>query len=192
MAGLVLREPAQRSATMPVGRRLLSIFSGSAGNLVEWYDWYVYSSFAIYFAGAFFPRGDRTAQLLNTAGVFALGFLMRPIGGWLFGWRADRHGRRRAVMGSVFLVLRQRVLLTERQLHEGGWRIPFVIGALCAVVAAALRRGMSESEAFTAVDASRRDSSLRRLLAHPREVLTVLGLTMGGTLSFYTRRSTPS
>src|SRR3546814_10247163 len=74
--------------------RIRSIFSGSIGNLVEWYDWYVYSAFSLYFAKAFFPEGDRTTQLLNTAAVFAIGFLMRPIGGWLLGWYADRHGRK--------------------------------------------------------------------------------------------------
>lgn len=63
-----------------VRRRLRSIFSGSVGNLVEWYDWYVYSAFALYFAKSFFPKGDQTAQLLNTAAVFAVGFLARPVG----------------------------------------------------------------------------------------------------------------
>ncbi len=245
-------------------RRLLAIFSGSAGNLIEWYDWYAYSSFAIYFAGAFFPRADRTAQLLNTAGVFALGFLMRPIGGWLFGWWADRHGRRRALLGSVLLmclgslliaatpdylhiglaapallvlarllqglsvggeygtsatylsevasvrhrgfyssfqyvtlilgqllalavlVVLQHFLLSERQLQVWGWRIPFAIGALAAVAAAGLRRTMPESQVFETLPAQARRSPMRQLLQHPREVLTVVGLTMGGTLSFYT------
>ena len=62
------------------GRRLRSILGGAAGNLVEWYDWYAYSAFALYFAGAFFPKADQTAQLLNTAAVFAVGFVMRPVG----------------------------------------------------------------------------------------------------------------
>jgi MHS family alpha-ketoglutarate permease-like MFS transporter len=254
------------SPPLTVARRLLSIFSGSAGNLVEWYDWYVYSSFSIYFAKTFFPGGDRTAQLLNTAGVFALGFVVRPLGGWLLGWYADRRGRKAALTGSVLLMclgslliavtpgyatiglaapmllvfsrllqglsvggeygtsatylseiattsrrgfyssfqyvtlimgqllalgvllLLQHVFLTEQQLNDWGWRIPFVIGALCAIVAALLRRGMEESAAFVAVAASnqRPRSLMSRLLEHPREVLTVLGLTMGGTLSFYT------
>ena len=60
--------------------RLKSILGGSAGNLVEWFDWYVYSAFGLYFAPHFFPKGDPTAQLLNTAAVFAVGFIMRPIG----------------------------------------------------------------------------------------------------------------
>jgi MFS transporter, MHS family, alpha-ketoglutarate permease len=245
-------------------RRLLSIFSGSVGNLVEWYDWYVYSSFSIYFARSFFPSGDPTAQLLNTAGIFALGFLIRPVGGWLLGWYADRRGRKQALTGSVLLmclgslliavtpgyaqiglaapalllfarllqglsvggeygasatylseiatssrrgfyssfqyvtlimgqllalgvlILLQQVFLSERQLHEWGWRIPFAIGACCAIIAGVLRRSMDESAAFVAV-AGRKDAGpIRNLLQHPRQVLTVLGLTMGGTLSFYT------
>jgi len=66
-------------------RRLTNIVGGSAGNLVEWFDWYVYSAFALYFAPVFFPKGDTTAQLLNTAAVFAVGFVMRPIGAWVMG-----------------------------------------------------------------------------------------------------------
>ena len=62
-------------------RRLRSIVGGSLGNLIEWYDWYVYAAFSLYFAKSFFPTGDGTAQLLNTAAVFAVGFLVRPIGG---------------------------------------------------------------------------------------------------------------
>ena len=89
---------------MNTRQRLRSIFSGSVGNLVEWYDWYVYAAFSLYFAKAFFPQGDRTAQLLNTAAVFAVGFLMRPIGGWLMGLWADRHGRKSALMLSVTLM----------------------------------------------------------------------------------------
>ena len=55
-----------------VPHRLRSIFSGSVGNLVEWYDWYAYAAFSLYFAKAFFPKGDDTAQLLNTAAIFAM------------------------------------------------------------------------------------------------------------------------
>ena len=78
-----------------------NVIRGSLGNLIEWYDWYAYAAFSIYFAGVFFPSGNPTAQLLNTAGIFAVGFLMRPIGGWLFGRYADRYGRRAALTLSV-------------------------------------------------------------------------------------------
>ncbi|NTZ08257.1 MFS family transporter [Burkholderia metallica] len=85
-------------------RRVLAIVGASSGNLVEWFDFYIYSFCALYFAPAFFPSGNTTTQLLNTAGVFAAGFLMRPIGGWLFGRIADRHGRRAAMMISVLMM----------------------------------------------------------------------------------------
>lgn len=244
--------------------RLRSIFSGSVGNLVEWYDWYVYAAFSVYFAGAFFPRGNLTAQLLNTAGIFAVGFLVRPIGGWLLGWYADRNGRKAALVLSVLmmcagsllialtpgyesigpaapalliaarllqglsvggeygtsatylsemavpgrrglyssfqyvtlimgqllalgvLLLLQHVFLSDQQLREWGWRIPFVIGALCAVIALFLRRSMDESVVFTGSKVARQRGTIKLLLQHPREIAIVFGLTMGGTVSFYT------
>jgi MHS family alpha-ketoglutarate permease-like MFS transporter len=242
--------------------RLRSIFGGSVGNLVEWYDWYVYSAFSLYFAKSFFPPGSQTAALLNAAAVFAAGFLMRPIGGWIMGRYADRHGRRAALTASVLLMcagslaiavtpgyarigaaaptllvaarllqglsvggeygasatylsemagarrrgfyssfqyvtlimgqllalgvllVLQRVLTTP-QLEAWGWRIPFAIGALCAVVALWLRRGLDETAAFRAAPAPPR-AAVRALLAHPRQVATVVGLTAGGTVAFYT------
>ncbi|WP_174275116.1 MFS transporter [Sphingomonas bacterium] len=81
--------------------RVRSILGGAAGNLVEWFDWYVYSAFSLYFAPVFFPGGDPAAQFLKTASVFWVGFLMRPVGGWLLGRIGDRHGRRTALALSV-------------------------------------------------------------------------------------------
>ncbi|MCG7374629.1 MFS transporter [Pseudomonas luteola] len=245
-------------------QRIKSIFSGSVGNLVEWYDWYVYAAFSLYFAKAFFPQGDLTAQLLNTAAIFAVGFLMRPIGGWLMGVYADKKGRKAALMLSVvmmcggsliialtpsyatigvaapvLLVLARllqglsvggeygtsatylsematkerrgffssfqyvtlisgqlialavliilQLTLTNEQLESWGWRIPFLIGAACAVTALYLRRGMEETSSFKKKDESVvQESLMRTLMRHPKELLTVVGLTMGGTLAFYT------
>ncbi|MDB4933475.1 MAG: kgtP [Labilithrix sp.] len=84
--------------------RVRSMLAGSAGNLVEWYDWYVYSAFSLYFAPKFFPSSDPTAELLGAAAVFAVGFLMRPLGAWLMGIYADRHGRKAALTLSVLLM----------------------------------------------------------------------------------------
>lgn len=258
----------ETSRALSPAQRLRSIFSGSVGNLVEWYDWYVYAAFSLYFAKVFFPKGDLTSQLLNTAAIFAVGFLMRPLGGWLLGRYADRHGRKAALMLSVLLmcggsliitftpgyatigifapillvlarllqglsvggeygtsatylsematrehrgfwssfqyvtlvmghllallvlILLQRVFLTDEQLREWGWRIPFAIGAMAAVVALWLRRNMVESESFSrsreAGDPGKKQGTLRALMQHPRAVFTVIGLTMGGTLAFYT------
>src|SRR3974390_2290496 len=85
-------------------RRIKAIFIGSAGNLVEWYDFYAYAAFALYFAGAFFPNTDPVVQQLNAALLFAAGFIVRPLGGWLFGYMADHHGRRGALMLSVAMM----------------------------------------------------------------------------------------
>ena len=87
-----------KEATGSPRRRLRNIVGGSAGNLVEWFDWYVYSAFALYFAPVFFPKGDPTAQLLNTAAIFAVGFVMRPIGAWAMGVYADHRGRKAGLM----------------------------------------------------------------------------------------------
>ncbi len=218
----------------------------------------------------FFPDGDRTSQLLKTAAIFAVGFLMRPLGGWLLGRYADRHGRKAALLLSVLmmcagsliitftpgyasigvaapallvfarllqglsvggeygtsatylsematrehrgfwssfqyvtlvlghllalgvLIALQQVFLTDAQLREWGWRIPFAIGALAAISAVWLRRNMLETESFERSESTRaarhqaRQGTLRALMQHPRAVLTVIGLTMGGTLAFYT------
>ena len=85
-------------------RRLKAIVGGSTGNLVEWFDWYVYAAFALYFAQHFFPEGDQTAQLLSSAAVFAVGFLMRPIGAWIMGIYSDRKGRKAGLALSVTLM----------------------------------------------------------------------------------------
>lgn len=244
--------------------RIKSIIGGSLGNLVEWYDWYVYSFCSLYFADAFFPSGNQTVQLLNTAGVFAIGFLMRPIGGWLMGTYADRNGRKKALTFSVLLmslgslliavvpgyrhigiaapillviariiqglsvggeygtsatylsemaakkhrgfysslqyvtlimgqlvaagvlVLLQNIFLTEPQLHSWGWRIPFAIGAVLAITVMYLRRSMDEPVVFLKNKEKRDSGTLKSLAKHPKAVLTVIGLTLGGTVAFYT------
>ncbi|HDR8105867.1 MFS transporter [Bacillus cereus] len=242
-----------------------NIFKGSVGNLIEWYDWYVYSAFAVYFSAEFFPKGDPTSQLLNTAAIFAVGFLMRPIGSLLMGRYADRHGRRAAltlsitvmaggsliiactpsyesigIMAPIILVLARLLqglslggeygtsatylsemassgrrgfyssfqyvtlvagqmvalgvqivlqqLLSEPDMKAWGWRIPFIIGAMGAVAVLWLRRTMDESEQFANIKSQKRESAgtIRALMKHPKAVLTVVGLTLGGTVAFYT------
>lgn len=248
------------------GGRIKSIIGGSLGNLVEWYDWYAYTAFSLYFSDAFFPSDNQTVQLLNTAGIFAIGFLMRPIGGWVMGTFADRRGRKTALTFSVLLmsvgsliiaitpgyksigvaapillvlarivqglsvggeygtsatylsematkkhrgfyssfqyvtlimgqlmalgvlVLLQRVFLTEQQLHDWGWRIPFGIGAILAVTTMYLRRSLQESASFDkeSKKADALNGTIKALTQHPKAVFTVIGLTIGGTLAFYT------
>lgn len=244
-------------------KRIFAIVGASSGNLVEWFDFYVYAFCAIYFAPAFFPSDNPTVQLLNTAGVFAAGFLMRPIGGWIFGRLADRKGRKHSLMISVLMmcfgsliiaclptyasigawapallllarliqglsvggeygttatymsevalrgqrgffasfqyvtliggqllavlvvvILQQ--LLSEDELRAWGWRIPFVVGAVAALISLMLRRSLHETS--TAEARQNKDAgSVKGLFRnHAAAFITVLGYTAGGSLIFYT------
>lgn len=209
----------------------------------------------MYFAHAFFPSGNLTTQLLNTAGVFAAGFLMRPIGGWMFGRIADKRARKTAMLISVFmmcggslliaylptyasfgtlapallllarllqslsvggeygtsatymtevalkgrrgffasfqyvtliggqllavlvLVVLQQLLTTE-QLRDWGWRIPFVLGALAALVALYLRRTLSETSTAESRGA-KEAGSFAGLMQRKGAFFTVIAFTAG-------------
>ncbi|MEV0149210.1 MULTISPECIES: MFS transporter [unclassified Nonomuraea] len=245
-----------------------AVVGGSIGNLVEWYDWFVYSSFAVYFAASFFPDGDATTQLLNTAGIFAVGFFMRPVGGWLLGRYADRKGRKAALTLTVTLMSASALLIAIAPTYEAvgffgavvllvarllqglsvggeyaasatylteatppgkrglassfqyvsmtagqlvglglqiilqntmsdevlksyGWRIPFVIGALGAAVVFYLRRNLLETEAYDEEEREvegghQQRGTIKALMAHKKEALLVIALTMGGTVAYYT------
>lgn len=248
--------------------RVKSILGGSAGNLVEWYDWYVYAAFTLYFAPQFFPEGDSTIKLLQAAAVFALGFLMRPIGAWVMGIYADRKGRKAGLTVSVslmcvgslmiacaptydsvgmlapaillfarliqglsvggeygasatyltemagknhrgffssfqyvtlisgqllalcVLIILQRNL-SEQALGEWGWRIPFFIGALLAVVVFWIRRGLVETQSSKEAqeqvkNGGPKSGALALFTKYPKQAFTVIMLTAGGTLAFNT------
>ncbi|MGW4820150.1 MFS transporter [Streptomyces sp. NPDC004227] len=121
------------------------IWIGSAGNMVEWYDWFVYASFATYFAGAFFPDGNPTAQLMNTAGIFAVGFFMRPVGGWLLGRVGDRRGRKAALTLTVTLMSASAVLIAVAPTYA----VADYGGAL-VLLAARLLQGLSVGGEYAA------------------------------------------
>jgi MFS transporter, MHS family, alpha-ketoglutarate permease len=104
MARAVVHVEDNRLHVADMRRRVKAIILGSIGNLVEWYDFYVYTAFALYFAASFFPGNNVVVQQLNAALLFALGFIVRPIGGWLFGHLGDHYGRRNALMLSVLLM----------------------------------------------------------------------------------------
>ena len=114
-------------------RRLKNILGASAGNFVEWFDWFAYASFAIYFSRAFFPMGDQTAQLLNTAFIFAGGFVARPLGALLLGMYADRRGRRAGLMVSVTMMCAGSLLIAVTPTGMG------VVSPLLLVVARLLQ-----------------------------------------------------
>src|SRR3954462_14936819 len=92
------REEIKRAAV--VG----NILRGSLGNAVEWFDFYSFTVFGTYFAHHFFASGKEDEDLLGVLGVFAAGFIMRPVGSWFFGRHADQHGRRAALTLSVLLM----------------------------------------------------------------------------------------
>jgi MHS family dicarboxylic acid transporter PcaT-like MFS transporter len=244
-------------------KRVFAIVAASSGNLVEWFDFYIYAFSAIYFAPSFFPKSDPTAQLLNTAGVFAAGFLMRPIGGWFFGRIADRRGRKTALLISVVMmcagslliaslptyasigawapalllfarlvqglsvggeygatatymsevamrgqrgffssfqyvtliggqllavlvIVVLQLLMDEAELKAWGWRIPFVIGAITAVIALFLRSTLHETSTEQTRASKDAGSVMGILRNHRAAFLTVLGYTAGGSLIFYT------
>ena len=251
-------------APMTPWARIKAIAGGSAGNLVEWYDWFAYSAFSLYFAKTFFPRGDQTAQLLQTAAVFAVGFLMRPVGAWIMGLYADRVGRKAALtlsvgvmsagsfavalipgyatigvaapilltvcrmiqglslggeygasatymsemagkqrrgfwssfqfstliagqLVSVIVLIVLQSFFTRPQLEAFGWRIPFVIGGLLAIVVLWIRLGLDESRSFqNAKDAGEpRAKTMMLFLQHPKETAIIFALTAAGSLAFY-------
>ncbi len=243
--------------------RVLAIMAASSGNLVEWFDFYVYAFTALYFSSSFFPNSDPTVQLLQTAGVFAAGFLMRPIGGWIFGSIADRMGRKTSMLISVAMMcggslliavlptyaqigalapvlllvarliqglsvggeygttatymsevaLRGRrgffssfqyvtliggqllavlviviieALLTKEEITAWGWRIPFVVGAVAAVVSIFLRRTLTETQNAETRKSKEAGTMSELFRHHTPAFLTVLGYTAGGSLIFYT------
>ncbi len=247
-------------------RSISAIISGSLANLLVWYDWYIYSAFAIYFSASFFPHGSQTVQLLQTAGVFALGFFMRPVGGWVLGAFADRFGRRKSMLLSVYLmsfgsvliavtptyhaigvyapvllllgrliqglsigggtgistayltemsppyrrgfyasfqyatlvggqilalgllIVLQKFVLSDQALHDWGWRIPFAVGSVLTLGMFYLNDNLHETKAYQAANAGTKVKKRiwARLAAHPGAIMMVVGLTMGGTLAFYT------
>lgn len=264
MATIPMTSHLAPAAPPSTNTRLKSIIGGSTGNLVEWFDWYVYAAFTLYFAPHFFPSDDKTAQLLSAAAVFAVGFVMRPIGAWVMGVYSDRHGRKAGLtlsvtlmcLGSLIIALTpgyatigvlapallviarlmqglsvggeygasatylsemagkdrrgffssfQYVTLISGQLlaillllllqnvmakpalEEWGWRIPFLVGAVLAVVVFRLRRGLAETESFKNAKAADAPKSgfLTLLRHHPKETALVMLLTAGGTLAFY-------
>ena len=249
-------------------QRIKAILGGSAGNLVEWYDWFAYTSFSIYFASAFFPAGDNTAQLWKAAVLNVVSFGARPIGAWAMGHFADKLGRRTALVVSVLMmcvgaliiavtptyakiglaapailvfarvvqglsvggqygaaatymsemanrkrrgfwssfqyvtliggqllallvmIVLQHVL-SETQLKDYGWRIPFYIGAALALVVFFIQYSLHESHSFKNAQAAgeTRNSALQNMGSlfskYWKQTFIIMGLTAAGTSGFY-------
>jgi len=132
-------------AALSTAQRLRSIVSGSVGNLVEWYDWYAYTFLSLYFAPVFFPKGDPIAQQLDTAAIFAVGFLARPLGGWWLGRLSDKRGRKAGLVASILLMGAGSLMIA---LTPGAARIG--LGAPLLLVFARLLQGLSVGGEFGA------------------------------------------
>jgi metabolite-proton symporter len=254
-------KPAGAPLGLSTAKRMRAIIAGSAGNLIEWYDFYVYAFTALYFSSAFFPKSDPLVQVMATSGIFAVGFILRPIGGWFFGRFADRHGRQKGMVVSVLMmgagslliavlptyaqvgvlapallllgrmvqgfstggqygtaatylseiagpknrsffasfqyvtlvggqllatgvVLVLQHLLPDEAMKSYGWRIGFALGAVGALLILLFRNAMHET---SSAETRHKDAgSMKELLKHTPALLCVLGLTAGGSLSFYT------
>ncbi|WP_445116062.1 MFS transporter [Acinetobacter sp. WZC-1] len=243
--------------------RVMAIVGAASGNLVEWFDFYIYASFALYFQHALTaPDMNDSARAIYVWGVFAASFFMRPIGSWLFGWIGDKYGRKKSMVISIslmaissflfaalpsydqvgmiapFLLLAVRLLqglsvggeygtvatymsevalkgqrgfyasfqyvtlsggqllasllgvimlalMSREQLMDGGWRIPFVIGGMVAILSFFARRHLKET--LSENDSNREESgSLNALFKnHWKTFLLVVGYTSAGSLCFY-------
>jgi MHS family alpha-ketoglutarate permease-like MFS transporter len=253
---------------LSTARAIGNTIKGSLGNLVEWYDVYTYTVFVSYFEAQFFDPKDTNSTIYAYA-VFAITFLMRPLGSWWFGRYADRHGRRSSLTLSVSVmavasgviailptraylgawaaaglvlcrlvqgfatggeygtsatymseaatrnrrgffssfqyvtlvgghVLAQLTLLImtfsmpQESIKAWGWRIPFALGGVTAVIVFWLRRTMDESlskEHLQAIESGKdkRSGTLRELLSnHMGPLVKCFLITLGGTIVFYT------
>jgi MFS transporter, MHS family, proline/betaine transporter len=242
-----------------------TLLAGAIGNVLEWYDFALYGYFAPVFAVLFFPSAHPSISLITAFGVFAIGFLARPLGAMLFGYWGDTVGRRDALAWSVLLMAIPTCLvgllptyetigvaaplaltlcrflqglsvggeftgsvtflvehaarsqrgyvgswagfsaqlgallgsgagalfaltLTHDALHQWGWRVPFVMGGLIAVVGWYLRTKAKESPAFERVRlaGALSTSPLRDVITNHRTALAqLIGLVWLHGVAFY-------
>jgi MFS transporter, MHS family, proline/betaine transporter len=242
-----------------------TLMAGAIGNVLEWYDFALYGYFAPVFAAMFFPSEQASVSLLSAFGVFAIGFLARPLGALLFGYIGDTIGRRDALAWSVILMAIPTVIvgllptyetigiaaplaltlcrflqglsvggeftgsvtflvehaapsqrgyigswagfsaqvgallgsgvgafvasiMTDKALHQWGWRLPFLLGSLIAVVGWYLRTHIPESPAFEQAREARALSAspIREVFTHQRiAVAKVVGLVWLHGVGFY-------
>lgn len=241
-----------------------SIIAAASGNLVEWFDFYIYAVFVEYFTDALIPGNlDESTKSIYAWGVFGASFFMRPIGSWLFGYIGDKYGRKRSMIISIvlmsvcsflfallptytsvgllapILLLVVRLLqglsvggeygtvatymseiaikgrkgffasfqyvtlsggqllasilgvimihfMSEQQLYDGGWRIPFLIGGLVALLSLFLRSNLHETSSSESRHNKDSGSIVSLLKKHGRAFFTVVGFTSAGSLAFYT------
>ena len=254
--------PAPIMGQLSTRETVWAIIKASSGNLVEWFDFYIYAFFSVYFAEQFFTGTGQTGAFMQAAGIFFIGFLMRPVGGYIFGRISDRFGRKDAMVVSILMMgfgsLCMAVLPTAAtagawapvllllvrcvqgiavggeygstatymseiaqpgrrgffssfqyvtliggqllasllavvmthtlggdQITAGWWRLPFVVGAVAALVSLWLRSGLVETTSSS--DRHHEGAgTFREVWRHQRAFWVVFGITCIGSLSFYT------
>lgn len=244
-------------------KRIFGIIGAASGNLVEWFDFYIYAVFATYFTVALTGPSETSKGAFFVWGAFAFSFFMRPLGSWLFGWIADKYGRKQSMLISIVMMgagsfcfallptyeqvgiwapilllvvrlfqglsvggeygavatymsevaLRGRrgfyasfqyvtlsggqllasllgvvllALLSREQLEAGGWRIPFFVGGLAALISLWVRRTLEETTTAEQREAKESGSLVALFRDHWRQFFLVVGYTAGGSLAFYT------
>jgi len=245
-------------------KTIKSIVGAASGNLVEWFDFYIYAVFVEYFKDVLIPGDlDAGTKSIYAWGVFAASFFMRPIGSWLFGYIGDKYGRKKSMIISIILMsfssflfallpthesvgllapillLVVRLLqglsvggeygtvatymsevalkgrkgffssfqyvtlsggqllasllgvimihfMSEEQLYDGGWRIPFVIGGVVALFSLFLRSHLHETSSSESRDNKDSGNIISLIKKHGRAFATVVGFTSAGSLAFYT------
>lgn len=256
-------EPNMKNSTSKLGNvsQKKVILAGTIGNAVEWFDWTIYATFAVFFAKQFFPSTDPTASLLATFAIFAVGFFMRPLGGIVLGIFSDRYGRKAAlaatiimmaggslmiglsptyetigIFAPIILVLARLLqglslggefasaatylsemapkekrgfyssfmffsaaigilmasslawllttILTDQQMGDYGWRIPFLLGALGGLVGMWIRRSVPDSE-MTQAKEKVKNPLVFLIKNHPKETLRIIGISILTTFAFY-------
>jgi MHS family alpha-ketoglutarate permease-like MFS transporter len=259
----IMDEPNMKNSTSKLENvsQKKVILAGTVGNAVEWFDWTIYATFAVFFAKQFFPSTDPTASLLATFAIFAVGFFMRPLGGIVLGIFSDRYGRKAAlaatimmmaggslmiglsptyevigIFAPIILVLARLLqglslggefasaatylsemapkekrgfyssfmffsaaigilmasslawllttILTEQQMSDYGWRIPFLLGALGGLVGMWIRRSVPDSE-MTHAKEKVKNPLIFLIKNHPKETLRIVGISILTTFAFY-------
>ncbi|WP_228703806.1 MFS transporter [Acinetobacter larvae] len=237
------------------------ILAGTIGNAIEWFDWTIYATFAVFFSKQFFPSDDPTASLLATFAIFAVGFFMRPLGGVVLGIFSDRFGRKAAlaatilmmaggslmiglsptyttigIVAPIILVLARLLqglslggefasaatylaemapdhkrgfyssfmffssaigillassvawvlttVLTDQQMNQYGWRIPFIMGAVGGLIGIWIRHSVPDSE-MTQNKEKVRNPLGKLIKNYPKETMRIVGISILTTFAFY-------
>ena len=123
-----------------------TLVSASIGNAVEWFDWTVYATFVVYFAGQFFPSENEALALIGATSTYALAFFFRPLGGYVLGRFADLRGRKAGMLVTILLMAGGSLVIAVLPTYDAvGWLAPILL--LLARIAQGMSLGGEVSNA---------------------------------------------